>query len=144
MSGDEARRVPGACLCGSVRFTITLPTLVCAHCHCSMCRRNHGAAYVTWIAIARERLALDAGAELLTRYASSEHGSRTFCSRCGTSLFCENEAHPERVDIPLANLSGPIDRAPQLHIFFDDRSEWTEVSDALPRLGGKTGLEPTK
>jgi len=144
MSAGEARRVPGACLCGSVRFTITLPTLFCVHCHCSMCRRNHGAAYVTWVAAARERLTLDAGADLLTRYASSQHGSRTFCSRCGTSLFCENEGHPERVDIPLANLSGPIDRAPALHFFFDDRADWTEVSDALPRLGGKTGVEPTK
>jgi hypothetical protein len=144
VSGDEARRVPGACLCGAVRFTVTLPTLFCGHCHCSMCRRNHGAAYVTWIAAARERLALDAGAELLTRYASSEHGSRTFCSRCGTSLFCENDQHPERVDIPLASLSGPIDRAPALHVFFDDRADWTEVCDALPKLGGKTGVEPRK
>jgi hypothetical protein len=141
---SSARRVPGACLCGGVRFTVTLPTLFCAHCHCSMCRRNHGAAYVTWIGAARERLTLGAGAELLTRFASSEHGSRTFCSRCGTSLFCENAAHPDRVDIPLANLSGPIDRAPQLHAYFDDRAEWTELSDALPRLGGVTGLEPTK
>lgn len=143
MSG-EAKRVAGACLCGGVRFTVTLPTLACAHCHCTMCQRNHGAAYVTWLAAARERFVLDAGADLLTRYASSEHGSRTFCSRCGTSLFCENEQHPERVDIPLANMQGAIDRAPQLHIFFDDRATWTEVSDLLPRLGGKTGLEPKK
>ena len=140
MSTDPV--VNGACLCGGVRFRVTLPTLFCAHCHCSMCRRNHGAAYVTWVAAARERLALVAGSELLARYASSEHGSRAFCSRCGTSLFCENSSHPDRVDIPLANLSGPIDRGPQLHAFFDDRAEWTAVSDTLPRLGGKTGLEP--
>jgi hypothetical protein len=134
--------VPGACLCGGVRFRIELPTLFCAHCHCSMCRRNHGAAYVTWVGAARERLALEAGAELLVRYASSQHGSRSFCSRCGTSLFCENEAHPERVDIPLANLLAPIDREPQLHFFSDDRAAWTAIGDTLPQLGGKTGLEP--
>ena len=33
---SDAQRVPGACLCGAVRFTITLPTLFCAHCHCTM------------------------------------------------------------------------------------------------------------
>jgi hypothetical protein len=129
----SSQRVSGACLCGGVRFTVTLPTLFCAHCHCTMCQRNHGAGYVTWIGAARDRLTLDAGAELLTRYASSQHGSRSFCSRCGSSLFCENEQHPERVDIPLASMLGPIDRAPQLHVFFDDRAAWTEVSDALPR-----------
>jgi hypothetical protein len=132
----------GSCLCGGVRFRVALPTLFCAHCHCTMCRRNHGAAYVTWVGVARERLALEAGAELLARYSSSEHGTRSFCSRCGTSLFCENVEHPERVDVPLANLLGPIDRAPQLHAYFDDRAEWTAADDGLPRLGGKTGLEP--
>ncbi|MBM4382102.1 MAG: GFA family protein [Deltaproteobacteria bacterium] len=142
MSG--AKRVSGACLCGAVRFTITLPTLFCAHCHCTMCRRNHGAAYVTWTAVPPAQLSLDSGAEALTRYASSEHGSRTFCARCGTSLFCENTAHHDRVDIPVANLLGPIDREPQLHVFYDDRAEWTRIGDALPKLGGATGLEPTK
>jgi hypothetical protein len=77
-----------------------------------MCQRNHGAGYVTWLGAARERLTLDAGAELLTHYASSEHGSRSFCSRCGSSLFCENAQHPERVDIP--SRMNPIDRTPQL------------------------------
>jgi hypothetical protein len=141
---SDAKRAPGACLCGAVRFTITLPTLFCVHCHCSMCRRNHGAAYVTWTSVPPERLAVDAGSDALTRYASSEHGSRTFCARCGTSLFCENSAHPDRVDIPLANLLGPIDREPQGHVFYDDRAEWTKLGDALPKLGGKTGLEPVK
>ena len=45
------------------------PTLFCAHCHCSMCRRNHGAAFVTWFGIARERLALEAGEDVLVRHA---------------------------------------------------------------------------
>jgi hypothetical protein len=31
-----------------------------------------------------------------------------------------------------------------MHIFFDDRADWVSVHDGLPRLGGKTGLEPTK
>ena len=140
--GDELVR--GRCLCGSVRFTARLPSLFCAHCHCSMCRRNHGAAYVTWFAVPRERLSLQSGEEELVRYASSEHGSRSFCKRCGSSLFCENTAHPERVDIPLASVDGPIDRAPQAHVFFDSGAEWVAVGDALPRLGGKTGLEPLK
>jgi hypothetical protein len=46
------------------------------------------------------------------------------------------------IDIVLANLETPIGLAPQLHIHWDDRADWTVVSDALPKLGGKTGLEP--
>jgi hypothetical protein len=35
-----------------------------------------------------------------------------------------------------------IDREPQLHTYFDSRASWVEIGDELPRLGGKTGLEP--
>ena len=49
-----ADTVTGGCLCDAVRFRITLPTLFCAHCHCSMCRRPHGAAFVTWTAVPPE------------------------------------------------------------------------------------------
>src|SRR5919201_2326820 len=108
-----SNEVHGGCLCGTVRFTVTTPTLFCGHCHCSMCRRNHGAAYVTWIALLRSQLSIESGAEQLTRYESSEHGSRSFCSRCGSSLFCVSSLHPDIVDIPLANMDGPIDRGPE-------------------------------
>ena len=132
---SDAAPVAGACLCGAVRFAVTLPTLFCAHCHCTMCQRNHGAAFVTWIGVPREQLRVVSGNDGLVRYASSEHGSRSFCGACGTSLFCENDTHPERVDVPLANMLGPIDRAPQLHAYFGTRAAWGAVTDDLPRLG---------
>lgn len=135
-------RVAGACLCGSVRFAIVLPSLFCGHCHCSMCRRAHGAGFVTWFAVPREQFELVAGEDDLARYASSDHGARSFCARCGSSLFCESSEHPEQIDIVLASMQGPIDRAPQAHIYFDDRVDWVASDDGLPRLGGASGLEP--
>jgi hypothetical protein len=139
-----AESVAGGCLCGAVRFRVTPPTLFCAHCHCSMCRRSHGAAFVTWFGIPRERLALEAGSDVLVHHRSSEDGTRSFCGRCGSSLFCESTHHPDNIDIVLSNLHGPIDRAPQVHVYFDDRADWVAIGDALPRRGGKTGLEPVK
>ena len=138
----DVRQVTGSCLCGTVRFTVTLPTLFCGHCHCTMCRRNHGATYVTWFAVPRAQLSIEGGSSELTRYPSSPHGSRSFCRRCGSSLFCESTHHPDTVDIPLANVHGPIDRVPECHIYFDDRAPRTVVADDLPRLGGQSSLEP--
>jgi hypothetical protein len=136
--------VVGGCLCGAVRFRVRLPSLFCAHCHCSMCRRNHGAGYVTWFAVGREQLTVQQGQADLVRFASSEQGTRSFCKACGTSLFCDNTKYPERIDIALGTVDGPIDRPPQLHVFFDSRAPWVEVHDDLPRLGGKSGFEPLK
>jgi hypothetical protein len=135
-------KASGSCLCGAVRFTANLPSLFCAHCHCSMCRRNHGAGYVTWFAVPRAQLLVESGADQIGRYGSSAHGSRSFCRRCGSSLFCDSTHYPDRVDVALGAMHEPIDREPELHVYFDSRASWIRVGDDLPRLGGKTGVEP--
>ena len=107
-----------------------------------MCRRAHGAGYVTWFAVSRNALSFVSGEELLVRFAASDHGTRTFCGRCGSTLFFETRHRPDRVDIVLANADQPIDREPQIHVHWDDRAEWVAIGDDLPRLGGETGLQP--
>jgi hypothetical protein len=138
-AGDQA---PGACLCGAVRFEVQMPTLFCAHCHCSLCRRSHGAGHVTWFGVPREQLHVVQGSDSLVHHRSSQHGTRSFCGRCGSSLFFASQREPGRVDVALASMLDPIDRAPQLHVFFDDRARWTQAEDGLPRLGGASGFEP--
>lgn len=144
MHAEPAPPVPGSCFCGAVRFEVTLPTLFCVHCHCTMCRRVHGAGYVTWIGVPYSQFRLTSGHQHLKVYRSSEHGRRSFCEVCGSSLFCESTRHPDHIDIVLANLSGAIDRAPQAHYYFSDRAEWISVGDTLPRFGGPTGSEPLR
>jgi hypothetical protein len=107
-----------------------------------MCRRSHGAGFVTWTAVPPSQFRLTAGEDALVRYRSSDHGTRSFCGRCGSSLFFESTTEPDRIDIALANLEATIDRAPELHVHFDDRAAWVRVGDSLPRLGGRSGLEP--
>ena len=132
----------GSCFCGRVRFEASMPSLFCAHCHCSMCRRTHGAGFVTWFSIPKTQLRIATGESGLIRFQSSDHGTRSFCGCCGSPLFFESTLDPERVDISLANMDGPIDREPQVHVYFDGRPEWVTVEDSLPRLGGETGVEP--
>ena len=132
----------GSCFCEEVEFTVGGPTLFCAHCHCSMCRRSHGAGFVTWFGVPYEQFVIQRGEEKTVRFRSSEHGIRTFCGTCGSTLFCESTNHPDRIDIVLANMEDAIDRKPEFHAYFDDRAEWTHSEDGLPRLGGKTGVEP--
>ncbi len=134
-------KASGSCLCGEIRFAASLPSLFCVHCHCSICRRNHGAGYVTWFAVPRKQLVVESGADHLARYESSAHGTRSFCRRCGSSLFCESTHDPDRVDIALGAMCESIDRQPELHVYFDSRASWIKIGDDLPRLGGKTGME---
>jgi hypothetical protein len=137
----ETGSVEGMCFCGRVRFELRMPTLFHVHCHCTMCRRAHGAGYVTWIRLAKEQLGFLSGEEALTRYRSSERAIRSFCSHCGSTLFFETTESPETVDVVRANIEGAIDRDPQLHVYFDDRVDWIEVSDKLPRIGDPAEFE---
>jgi hypothetical protein len=140
---SEPTTWPGGCLCGAITFRVELPVTACVHCHCTMCQRSHGAGHVTWIALPSDQFSIDEGEDLLVRYASSEHGSRSFCQKCGSALLCQIDERPDEIDIPLANLAPGSGIQPQAHIYVDDRARWTIIDDELPQLGGKTGLEPT-
>ena len=41
----------GSCLCGSVRFSVDGFCEKAANCHCSMCRKFHGAAFGTLVGV---------------------------------------------------------------------------------------------
>jgi hypothetical protein len=133
--------VRGACLCGAVQYEITLPTLVCAHCHCTICRRGNGAGYVTWTILPEKQLEITSGLDCLSRYQSSDHGARRFCSVCGSTLFGESIRTPDLAYIVLGNLEGPIDRMPELHSSFAQRVPWITVDDDLPRTEDAGVLE---
>jgi hypothetical protein len=132
----------GGCLCGAVRFEVTPPTKWCAHCHCSLCRRAHGAAFVTWFGVERPQFEVTSGDEDVSWYQSTPEARRGFCSRCGSTMFFESERWADEVHIAVAHMDGPIDRAPKAHVFFDSHVDWAETTDNLPRLGGATGVEP--
>jgi hypothetical protein len=134
--------ISGSCLCGAVRFEVSAPLEQVAHCHCTMCRRAHGAAFATWAALPAERVRVTAGESDVTHFRSSQIGTRSFCRVCGSSIFCTLDTQPGTVDVALGCLAPDHGAIPRVHVFWDDRVDWVELADRLPRLGGKSGLEP--
>jgi hypothetical protein len=104
-----------------------------------MCRRAHGAAFVTWTGVPSVQFQITAGKEHLAAYRSSEHATRSFCNVCGSTLLFESSRWPGEVHVVVANLVDPLDRAPEAHVFYDDRVSWVELGDDLPRIGTTSG-----
>lgn len=123
----------GGCLCGAVIYQITLPTLWCAHCHCSMCRLSHGAGYVTWFGVADPQFRIIEGDDAMAWHQSSPPAQRAFCKRCGTRLFFRSKRWPGETHVTLASLHEPLDRVPESHVFYASHVDWAPVGDALPR-----------
>jgi len=82
-----------------------------------------GAAYGTFFQVQRDQVRLVAGESHLRRHRSSPWAQRAFCDTCGSGLFGEPDG-VAGVGITLASMSGPIDREPERHIFWDDRAPW--------------------
>src|SRR5262245_33705063 len=99
----------GACLCGSVRFEIDSTTKWCAHCHCSMCRRAHGAPFVAWVGVKSEQFRFLAGEDRVERYRSSPEATRSFCKTCGSMMFFQSTRWAGEIHVARAAIPGDID-----------------------------------
>lgn len=122
----------GSCLCTAVQFQYEGPSLWCAHCHCSLCQRAHGAPVVTWVGVAEEQFQLTAN-HTLRWYRSSADSERGFCSCCGSTLFFRSERWPGQMHIVRTNLDSSIDTAPSVHVHCESQADWFQFDDSLPR-----------
>lgn len=125
--------VHGACLCGAVRYTATLPSKWVAHCHCSYCRRAHGAAFVTWAGFADDRVVIDDSGVAPAWYVSSPGAERGFCPRCGSPMFFRSARWPGEMHLARALINGELDREPSAHVFYESHVPWLAIGDELPK-----------
>ena len=123
----------GACLCGAVSFSVALPSRWVAHCHCTRCQQAHGAAFVTWVSVDAAKAGIADPQGRLHWYQPPGLGERGFCTACGSSLFFRSSQWPGELHVARANFHGPVDRAPQVHGYYDTHVSWVQLGDGLPR-----------
>ncbi len=133
---SDEKNINGSCLCGAVQFSAKLPSKWCAHCHCSMCRKAHGAGYVTWVGFEAAQVSIPGGEDQISWYESSPGAHRGFCKACGSSLFFRSERWAGELHIALACINDPIDRAPDANVFFDKHVGWMPIDDTLKQIDG--------
>ena len=125
-------RRSGGCQCGAIRYTIAEGANPHHHavCHCIDCRRSSGAPMVGWALFDDKDLDISGQP---TEYASSEHGRRLFCPRCGTGLFYRNATiFPDQTDIQSATLDDPDELPAQAQIQLAERIGWVAHLHELP------------
>jgi hypothetical protein len=143
---QEVRMTRGVCLCGTVQYEFTAPFQMMMHCHCSMCRKHHGAAFATFVAAPLTAFRWIAGEKDVGKYQSSAQGVRSYCTRCGSVAPM---LMPEAgfAIAPAGNIEGDTGVRPQGHMFAASKAPWYEITDAAPQhegvppeLGGGMGV----
>ncbi|MHA2938092.1 GFA family protein [Vibrio sp. RC27] len=123
----------GSCLCGVVTFTVESFDERVAHCHCSMCRKFHGAAYATLVG--SSGLTWLSGCDYLKEFVAPNGTIRTFCSECGSSIGFRTKGVPlSHIELAIATFDEPIPTQPDAHIYTQYKANWCELHDTLPKF----------
>lgn len=130
MTETTPAQARGQCYCGAVHITVDLPVAWVAHCHCSMCRRYHGAPVVTWFGVHHGRYQYND--DDVVWFQSSESAERGRCRHCGSPLLFRSQRWPDELHIVLAAMTESIERQPELHVYYADRVTWLPLTPHEP------------
>jgi len=122
----------GSCYCGRVTYEVAGPFNAMMSCHCSMCRKHHGAPFATYVSAPLQNFRWLSGEDLQIRYRSSAQGVRDSCGTCGSPLPITMPTHG-LVLLPAAPLEGDLGITPQGHMFVGSKAPWYTITDDLPQ-----------
>lgn len=124
--------VQGSCLCGQITYEVELLPNKVFNCHCSYCRKAHGADYVT-VALAKgDTLKITQGAEYLKAFQNEIGGFRAFCSDCGTRLMNYDADKSRYLAIVVPTLDTPLEFKPKAHVNVESKAAWHEPYTGIP------------
>ncbi|NVK31399.1 MAG: GFA family protein [Gammaproteobacteria bacterium] len=123
-----SQAITGSCLCSEVRYQVDAIAPTAAHCHCTMCRKFHGAAFATLVPSQNFRWV--SGIECVREYTAENGTIRSFCRRCGSSLGFRSKGTPvDQMEVAIATLDQDIQITPEAHIFTNYKANWFQLSD---------------
>lgn len=123
----------GRCECGLVQYKVDGEIRDLSHCHCSQCRRLHGAAYVTFAGIHRNTFRYTAGAANVKIYSSSNTMDRAFCGECGSNILADYKPEADFLYVCMGNVDGNPPRPSGYHQFVGSKAAWHDITDDLER-----------
>jgi hypothetical protein len=124
----------GGCLCGAVRYEITVPLSAARYCHCTHCQRRTGTASSANGLVPRSGFRLLSGSEQVRSYRPATGVPKLFCSTCGSALFSGDPFSDEQIVVRLGTLDRDPGIRPQYRQFVESAASWEPIpDDGLPR-----------
>ena len=130
---DTAVMNAGTCLCGALRYEVDAETSQLTHCHCSLCRKHHGAPFASFVEVSQHALRWLSGEDQLTTFSPTSSRERRSCRGCGAVA---PTWVGDRFLIPAGNLSGNLTQATGRHVFVAGKPAWHTIADTLPQYSG--------
>lgn len=120
------------CLCGAVQLEAEFSARNFGSCHCSMCRRWTGGAF---LAVECSNVTVrDESA--LGVYSSSEWGERCFCKNCGSTVMWRSKTGGP-FEVSLQAFADPSSFTFVSQIFIDEKPSSYSFSEATHNMTGE-------
>ena len=114
-----------------MRYEVDGPLTDVGNCHCSMCRRFHGAAFASYAKVSAKAFRWLTGEELLAVHESSPGIGWAFCRVCGSSLGLPSRG--KLSGLALGTLDKDPGVRPTYHMFVGSKAAWHDITDTLPQ-----------
>ncbi|MEM7645431.1 MAG: GFA family protein [Pseudomonadota bacterium] len=124
----------GSCLCGAIKFEVSVDLPPPSACHCRECRKHSG-HYEASADVPRSAVTIS-GQKYIKWYNSSEKVRRGFCSHCGSTLFWDprDQKKHDWTAIALGAFDTPTKTKIKNHIFTSEKGDYYEITDDLPKI----------
>jgi hypothetical protein len=130
---EAGKTYHGGCLCGSLRYVVTGPSLFESQCCCRDCQLATGTGHTTIVGLLSSQLVVDGERQVYTNQGESGGTvSRHFCGQCGGRLYTTGSLPGEVVMIQAGSLDDPSVVTPQNVIYRKDAVRWDHFDPAIP------------
>ena len=123
----------GQCHCDTITWSAALPHTIVLNCHCNMCRSLSGADHSSWVVIPNNQFSILSGSELMTSYQASEKFSKSFCSKCGSTIFCINTGKfPDHIYVAKGSITSKFNLPTEIQVYTKDKAGWVTIDESIP------------
>lgn len=122
----------GSCLCGAVRYTVSVPVTDLRACHCTHCQKSSGAAGTVNAVLPSAAFRITQGTP--KRYASSADSGRTlyrhFCGECGSPIYSQRATNPDIVVVRAGSFDNTQGMKITANIWTRSACSWAHIDPA--------------
>lgn len=106
-------RFTGGCLCGDIRVVAQGRPDRVGICHCLDCRKHHGAVFYAAAIYPQDAVTIEGN--------PGEYRGRSFCPRCGSSVFARSDGE---IEVHLGALDAADQFVPDYELWTVRRESW--------------------
>jgi hypothetical protein len=136
----------GSCLCGAIRYAVSVPVTELRACHCKSCQKVSGAGGTVNAMLPSEAFKLTKGT--LKRYTAIADSGRTlhryFCADCGAHIYSQREQNPQFLSLRAGSFDEPPPMKIGMHIWTKSARPWSYIDPQAKQHPGQPDAPATR